>query len=930
MKLINNKIVMAICIALTVTACSPNMTAEQYIAEAKGFSEKQEHARAIIALKNAAQLNVKDPSVRYALGETYLAQGDYFNAENELEKAESLGSNNEMLIANLVQVKVKLNKFDYVYKVAEQSQLYPEDQQVIILTYAGISAMHENKLEQAKDYITQATNISEDSVYGAIGKAYISHSGSQYKNGLASVDELLANNPNFAEAILLKGYLLQAEKEFESAASTFSQYLKLRPKDIQVRFFIAQNYVFATNYEAAEPYVDQLLKIAASHPLANQLKAEIAYSRKDYTLAKDHAVISFQGNDNFNISKMIAGISAYKLGDFEQSYQYLIALKDILPPQHMVRKLIIDLQLKLGYDLEAASELQSLIDLDAVDSNMLTEASNKMLALGNIEAAQELLQSSINLKDSNPIELAQQGVTQLRLNQIEQGTARLEQALKLDPELAFAEQSLAIGYIKQKQYVKALEIAKKWQLSNDKKTQGLLLESIVLEKQLNVEGAQQLLFKVIELDENNVTALYKLGMYAHQNNDIDLAFNYYTKVIKQNPQHLQAMVNFLRLIGSNADNKSNYTQKAMDFYSAEAIAKPENNSIKLGLAFINKIAKNNDVNIKLLQEIANSATPLKGIEVVLGDSYREKGDLPAAIAEYQSFVDVNPRSLGVIKKLLITFEQAGEFDKALLQVEENLKNNQDNAGLLLLKVYYQSLLSMKVSLTDIAKIKASENTANHWLLDKTLGNLAYNEKNFNDSVTFYASAYSKAVNNVNLINWSKSVALSGNKNQAITILEEHIKNLPEDQSTIAIKTMLAGAYLSNGNTTKATAEYENILNIDADHVIALNNLSALELSRGNKEKALNYAEKAVLLADQNPQIIDTYAQALAATQQFTLAIEQYDKALVIDSSNVELSINKAEALKLSNQSNKAKLLLMSIKTNKKLEQDRITQLLNGL
>ena len=106
--------------------------------------------------------------------------------------------------------------------------------------------------------------------------------------------------------------------------------------------------------------------------------------------------------------------------------------------------------------------------------------------------------------------------------------------------------------------------------------------------------------------------------------------------------------------------------------------------------------------------------------------------------------------------------------------------------------------------------------------------------------------------------------------------------------------------------------------------------SKLYLKAGNKEKALNYAEKAVLLADQNPQIIDTYAQALAATQQFTLAIEQYDKALVIDSSNVELSINKAEALKLSNQSNKAKLLLMSIKTNKKLEQDRITQLLNGL
>jgi putative PEP-CTERM system TPR-repeat lipoprotein len=859
-----------------------------------------------------------------------LAQGDYFNAEDELEKAESLGSNNVMLIADLVQVKTKLNKFDYVYGIAEQSRSYPDEQQVIILTYAGISAIQENKLEQAKDYIEQAISISEDSVYGAIGKAYISHSGHQYKNGLATVDELLDSNPDFAEAILLKGYLLQAAKEFESAATTFLQYLKLRPKDVQVRFFIAQNYVFATDYEAAEPYVEQLLKIAEFHPLANQLKAEIAYSKKDYKLAKDHAVISFQQNNNFNISKIIAGISAYKLGDFEQSYQYLISLKDVLPPQHLVRKLIIDLQFKLGYDIEAVSELQSLVDLDAVDSNMLTEASNKMLASGNIEAAQELLQSSINLQGSSPIELTQQGVTQLRLNQAEEGIARLEQALKLDPELAFTEQSLAIGYLEHKQYDKALAIAKKWQLSNDTKIQGLLLESMVLDKQLDVEGARQLLIQVLEVDENNSTALYKLGTYAYQGNDIELAFNYYTEVIKQNPQHIRAMVNLLRLIGSNVDKGGNYTQKGMDFYSAEIAIKPEDNSIKLGLAFINKIAKNNDVSIELLQEIANSTTPLKGIEVVLGDSYKEQGDLPAAIEEYQSFVDANPKSLSVIKKLLITYEQTGQFDKALLQVQENLKNNKGHAGLLLLKAYYQSLLLMKVSLTDIANLKTNENISNHWLLDKTLGNIAYNEKNFKDSVKFYARAYSKDANDVNLVNWSKSVALNGNKKKAISILENHIKSLSEDQNTDTVQLMLAGAYLSDGSYSKAITEYESILKSDANHVITLNNLSFLELNKGNKEKALSYAEKAVSLADQSPQVIDTYAQALIANKQFTLALEQYDKALVLDSSNVELSINKAEALTLSNQSNEAKLLLLSIKTNKKSEQERITQLLNNL
>jgi putative PEP-CTERM system TPR-repeat lipoprotein len=930
MKFINNKLVMAVCVALSVTACSPKMTAEQYIAEAKGFSEKQEHARAIIALKNAAQLNVKDPAVRYALGEAYLAQGDYFNAEHELEKAESLGSNNVMLIADLVQVKVKLNKFDYVYEIAEKSLSYPDEQQVIILTYAGISAIHENKLEQAKGYIEQAINISDDSIYGNIGKAYISHSGNNYQNGLATVEELLDNDPNFAEAILLKGYLLQAAKEFELAATTFLEYSKLRPKDLQVRFFVAQNYVYAENYDEAEPYVDQLLKISELHPLANQLKAEIAYSRNNYKLAKDHAVISFQQHNNFHISKIIAGMSAYKLGDFEQSYLYLNSLKDVLPPQHLVRKLLVDLQIKLGYDLGAVSDLQSLANIDAVDPEMLTFASNQMIASGNIEAAQELLQSSIDLESSNPVDMANQGVTQLRLNQGEQGIGRLEEALKLDPELLFAEQSLAIGYLEQKQYGKALEIAKKWQLAEDKKVQGFLLESMVLDKQSKIEDAQQLLIKVLELDNSNTTALYKLGLYAHQDNNIELAFNYYTKVIKQNPQHIRTMINLLRLVGSPIDTDGQYLQKAMDFYSSEATAKPKDNNIKLGLALINKRAKNNDVSIELLQEIANSPSPLNGVEVLLGDSYQEQGDLPAAIAEYQRFVDANPKSLGVIKKLLITFEQAGEFEKALQQVQENLDNNKDNAGLLLLKAYYQSILSRKVSLSDIDNLKANKNISNHWLLDKTLGNLAYNKKNFNDSVKFYASAYSKEANSVNLINWSKSVALNGNKQKAVSILESHIKSSPEGQSTINIKAILAGVYLSDGSSSKAIAEYESILKEDANHIISLNNLSNLMLDKGNKEEALRYAEKAASLAEKNPQIIDTYAQALVANKQFILAVEQYDKALVLDSSNVKLSIDKAEALKLSNQNNKAKSLLMSIKTDKGAEQARISQLLNGL
>lgn len=930
MKILSNKVALAMSFSLGILACSPKMTTDEYLAQAQIFSENHDHRSAIIALKNAVRTEPQNANIRFALGSAYLMQGDYFSAEKELEKAEKLGSENESLITYLVQTKIKLKKFDFVYQLIEEVDTFTDLDQVMLLTYAGIAAIRQNKVQLAKEYIEDAISISDDSIYGKIGKAYISHSGNNYQDGLEIVDELLSAKPNFAEAILLKGYLLQTSEQFDAAANAFKQYAKLRPKDLEVKFFIAQNYVFAQKFDVAEPYVNLLLKISEGHPLANQLKAEIEYSKQNFKLAKEYAARSLLTDENFYISKIIAGISTYKLGDFEQSYHYLISIQDMLPPEHLIRRLIIDLQFKLGYENEAVSELQSLAELDAVDSNMLTMVSNKMLDSGNIEAAQELLQSSIASGEKNPIELAKQGVTQLRLNQPEQGIARLEQALKLDPELDFAEQGLALGYLTNSQFSEALTIAQKWQANDEQKIQGLLLESIVLDKQNKLTKAQELLNQILALDSNNIAALYKLATYAHQDKNVELAFDYYTQVLKQQPQHLRAMINFTRLITNSTNEDKEFINRATDFYSALLVSQPENNNIKLGLACMNRIDKNHDDAILLLKEIANSEVPLKGIEIVLGDSYKEQKDWQAALVEYKKYVDNNPKSLSGLQKLLSIYEQAGQFDKALQHINNALKVNENNASLLLLKVYYQSILVIETSKADLEIITVDSGTANHWLLDKTLGNVAYNKKNFHDSVKFYASAYSKERNYVNLVNWSKSTALNGNKKKAIEILENHVKGLPEGQQRIAVQTMLAGAYINSNNSTKAIVMYESILKTDPNVVIALNNLSHLELQKGNVKKALSYGKQAAALEDKNVMMIDTYANALVANKQFNLALEQYDKVLLIDNTNVEFRINKAKVLILVNESDSAKSLLMSIKTEVVEEKARINELLLDL
>jgi len=927
---IPNKLTLAISAALSLSACSPNVTIDEYLTQAKTFSEKREHNSTIIALKNAVRIEPQNHNVRFLLGAAYLAQGDYLGAEKELEKSEKLGSDNALLMTYLVQAKVKLKKFDFVYQLVEQVGTFVDNDQVMLLTYAGIAAIHQGKPQLAKEYIEDAISLSDDSIYGQIGKAYISHSGNNYQDGLNTVDELLVTTPDFAEALLLKGYLLQASEEFDEAAKTFEQYAKLRPKDIQVKFFIAQNYVFAQNFDVAEPHVNLLLKISEFHPLANQFKAEIEFSRENFELAKEHAVTSFQQDDSFSLSKIIAGISAYKLDDYEQSYQYLISVKDLLSPEHLVRKLIIDLQLKLGYDTEAVAELQSLADFNAVDSAMLTMASNQMIASGNVEAAQELLQSSMAIGTSNPRDLAKQGITQLRLNQADKGIAILEQALKLDPELAFAERGLAAGYLANSQLDEALVIAKKWQATEEKRVRGYLVESAILEKQEKMVEAQALLNKVRKLDADNIIALYKLATYAHKKGEKEQAFDFYSQVLTQKPQHTRAMINFTRLIAFTTSESNEFTNRAMSFYKVQLVSQPENNSLKLGLSSIYRVAKNNEMAIKLLQEIASSKQPLKGIEIALGDSYKIQGDWQAAITEYQKFINANPKSLVIAYKLITLFEQTNKLDKAIVQLDKMIVEYQDNVSLLLLKLYYQSMLKIEPNQTDLVKIKVSKATANHWLLDKTLANIAFSKQDFSTSTSFYGNAYDKKINDVNAMHWSKSVALNGDKKKALEILENHLEGLPKGQVALAVKVMLAGAYINNNNSSKALAMYVSILKEEPENIIALNNLSYLELQEGNVKKSLAYAKQAITLKENNAAIIDTYAQALVANKQLKLAIEQYDKAISIDRTNVEFRINKAEALIINHQGALAESLLKSIETEKEQEQARIKQLLTGL
>lgn len=901
------KVLVTTSMVLGSYACNDSKTVEEYQAEAETFIQSNDQKSAIIALKNANAIDPENAKLRFDLGLLYLNEGDYLGAEKELERAETLGFDSIDVLPELVEVKFKLNKFEEVYSLAESAKSLSDATYVKALTYAGLSALYQNKRGVANEYIDLANSISSESVYGQIGKAYLANSEAETKSALRAINSLIAYAPELTDSYLLKGYLLQGNQSYIESAEAFEKYAELRPKEYQIQFFIAQNYIRGLALDKAEPIINRLLKQTNKHPLANQMKAQIEFQRKNYQLAKSYGITAYQQSNSLTVSTIIAGMSAYYLEDYEQAYAHLIKAQPLVGSEHAVNKVLIELQLRLGYNSDAIDTINELISDGNADASLLTAASGELLKSGNTQAARELLQESIKLNSSNPEQVINQGIMKLKLNDLG-GIEILEKALEVDPTSNKAESGLALGYLQNKQYEETLTIARKWQAQEDKKVRGLLLEAEVRSKQGKIEEAKHLLNQTLAIESANVPALFRLALYAHQAKDYLAAFDYYKQVINSVPSHVNATKGIITL----AYNSDSVADLASDFYQEKIKEQPDNSLLKLNLSYIYVAKNEKDKALALLEELKSSPTnTIEGIDLVIGDIYASKKDWKTSLTYYVAMTEQKPNSLKAANKLYANYEKLGKLEQALSEVKRINTVYPDNLGLLLAKVNYQSKLKIKLSKRDITTLKNHPKTMDHWILNQALGNAAFINNDMTLATSYYQKSYDAEPNRVNVIALSRSLARSESVDASITLLKQHLASL--DKSDTAIQAMLANAYLNQKNLVIAELIYLDMLIELPKNILALNNLSFIYHEFNNADKAIEFAKKALREAPDNAAVIDTYGQALLLNKQADAALQQFNKVLDIAPNNTDSIINKAKAYIQLGDKETAITLLSTIK-----------------
>ena len=875
----------AIALALGLSACSEQKTLEQLLASANEHSQKRNFSSAIVELKNAVRLSPQNAEARLALGHAYLEQGNYIFAEKELDKSLELGMDLSNAAPLLAKVKAKLAKYDELQALVEKSTNLNDNDYIKVLVHAGMSALAHNERQKAQDYIGQAISITEDAAYSKLGKAYLAQSEEDYAQSLADIEAILVENPNFSEAILLKAHLQFSLKDYEQAAGSFAKHLEQHPLDYSINYFEINSLIQAELFDQAEVITDKLLNKFKSAPLALHYKAQLQYQKQNYKEAKSNAEQAIQAGSKLPFTKLIAGISAYQLKDYEQAYNHLMPIENYLPNSHPAQKIIAVVKLQLGYSSEAAESILSLEGLTNEDSAFLQTTAGSFVKLGDFDSAQKLIEKANKIDPNNANILAQSGLVSISQNNAGDGIKSLERAIELDPSLIDVELALGMQYLKAGDDNKAKSIANKLITTHGENSAGYILQGVIHVKENNKDKAIDVFNKALLLSPNNIASLYNLGLIFNDEQDSKTAMDYFEQVIKIAPSHKGALSNYVVLA-----DKSKQLDRSGDFL--KAISNNENLVITIALAQNLRLNGQPKEAVALLESFTNEKVLDTVYWLLLGDLNVQLKNMDNANVAFIEGLKLKPHHYELNLRTIGVFEILKKYPEALTQTKSTYEYYPNNERLEILLAYFET----RNNNIDAAKAMLSiiqQKKIKHPLVDSAAGGVALLEKNFEQAIEYYSSAFEQRKSSVNAVYLTRALKFNGQQQEAEKVLESFLENNPED---IKIRFLLAELY-SVENTDKKIVQYQAISDLTPENVVALNNLAWNQYKAGDIKSALPNIEKANSLAPENVGVLESYGVILVASSKYSEAIAVLEEAIAKGSSdtNVKASLVKAKA-----------------------------------
>jgi len=903
----SKKVLFSLCLVMTLASCSQQKSVDEYVSAAKISIDDSDYKSAIIQLKNGIQTDAKHAEARYLLGKLYLLQDNVAGAVKELERAKKYQYSEHEVLPLLANAYYLSEDFQPLTLL--DSKNLTQEKRVLVKFYQGLAYIKLAQLDEAKAALNDMGKSSNVAGYRALLQGYMGFQEQDVEQAKKFVETGLSLLPAQPQGILLLGHIGSATNNFTLAIENYNKYLQKYPNQRSVELMLAHAFLQNGNTLEAERHADNILTLIPTQAFANYIKAIVRAQAKDYETAHEHAEIAINNKMNSTNIKLVAGVSAFYLKNYERSLNYLKPLVKFLPEEHFARKMLLVSQMELGLIEDAANSLDDLTGFSNADAEFYSAISYELLQAGAIQDARNLLAKQGEQESNDASQLFRDGFLRMMLSD-DAAITSLEQAIALDPKLLKAEMALAYLAIKNGDINKAQLIAQKWQKEFPEKAEAYQLEAAIAMSRNNLESANKLLKKALEIEPANVATLIKLAQLSHYNNQVEEAQTYINKALEVHPYHQQLNRFYFNL---------HRNDKALNEIAEKVKEAPNDQGLNLvyaeALLKLDKI----DESVKVLSRISPTLNTSKLYWVLKTYAARAAKNsvmLKSTLDEWQR---VNPYHFERNILLADYYVAQKNIDGAIKAINDGLEKHQEHLALLLIKT--QLLLDAgKVEEANTLYLSYRNKITGQKIHLSIEGRIELLKGDYLKAQEYLSAFYQYQPSSRNVVFFVQALIANEQKKQAIDVLTEHIERFGDN---VRLYSLIASLQLSVGNKEQALKVYKKLTETTPQNVVAINNVAWLYMEAGDLTQALAYAEKAVGLAPKIPNVVDTYGRILFKLGKEREAMPHAKKAYDLSKGkDLDIALNYVEVLIENKRNNQALTVLNSIADGTKVQNRR--------
>lgn len=879
-----------------LSACSEK-NGEEYIEIASKYQSDGNHQAATIALKNAIKQDSYDTVAREMLGNIYLEQGLYTAAEKELSRAKTESSKVGLAESLLWQEKY-----------AEVQELIVSDSQgnrtnfETVEVYKAIAVLRQGNTLRSREIFTTLKKNSEHTETSKLASAYLAVLNNNSEQAVNELEECLAINPNYLPALQLKANIEIQQKQWSKAIDSLEFLLSLRKADYKIKLKLSDALINNGEFLAAEPIVDELLKISSEQAYFNQLKGTIEFSKGNFQTSLNNLDKAIKNGGSNAQVRLLAALANYNIGSIEQAYQNLSVVINEFSKDHFAYKLFTMIQLQLGYDAEASESASLIPDLDENDLSFVIKASNSFLNTGDAVSAKLLLNQidTKNVKDSRVLRAL--GSLKILAND-KSGIENLENSYLADPNSSEALFLLASAYIDSGDFGRALELTDSWLKENSNDIAVINLKARTYTYMHKMGMAEKTYKDSLAIDETNPSALLFLAEQSIKRDNIETAIQHLENLVKGNPLNIHVLVKYFQfheLLG-------NHERALVPLRKA---ANSSAGDIRYDLIYAGALATQSKTDEQLthLLSIEDEGKNAPKFWMLLGDAYWEKGNIDKSINAYAKWLD-NEKSVNAFVKNIRVAEISGDLPRALRLTDQFAMEFPDQKELDLLRAHVL-ILNKKFDRAQriLTSTSAQMRSTVSWLFLQ--GQLLLAKQEYQKAEDMLHQSYLKAPI-PETARYLYTALIKQNKyDGGIEFAHNHLKQNPED----SVLRLMVASQLLRQDQSKAIAHFEYLaLSSSQADPLVLNNLAWLLVENNRATEALQYIEEALELLPQNPNILATAGNTYASLEDYDKAIVSLKSAHEKAPSSFEITIDYIKVLNKSGNNEYAKSIFAKLK-----------------